>query len=173
MIKNRFVFGLVFILMLVFISNGYVDAFQHQVAVNKLFFSEGQGYWWNVQFDLVRDQGFYLEGLTVGDFYQQKGAGIELLIFDKPKLEVRSLVGLEQYRFNETKNSFFRAGLKTKMFIYNARVSLGGDVMVDDLVGIFPRYYVEVGIINDILTLGVGNLLGNKDGQAFWVGIHL
>ncbi|MCK4257396.1 MAG: hypothetical protein KAX49_00365 [Halanaerobiales bacterium] len=164
---------LIFALILLFISCGDADALSYQLSINKIFFSEDEGYSWNARLDLVPNQGFYLDGLQIGDFYDQWGAGIEFLLFDHPKFATWGFVGVEKYKLNRTHNSFFKTGMHIEFPVSSARFALKGELVIDDMIGIFPRYQIETWLPKYFINLGVGNLFGNEDGYAFWVGIRL
>ncbi|AZR73912.1 hypothetical protein BBF96_11230 [Anoxybacter fermentans] len=142
---------------------------------NKIFLKNENGYLWRIEILPVDTQGFYLEIFKISDYYQQVGVGFDFRLSGHSYGEIWSLVGLEEYRLLKTNNSFFRNGLRAQIPVSFGKIILGADVMIDDLVGSFLRYQLEVSFLKKWIRgkVGIGNLLGNKDGMALWIGFEL
>ncbi len=153
------------------------DSVDLLLSGSQVFFANAEqtGQWWKARLALLESQGMYLEYLKIEDYYAQVGAGFEIILLNYPIGQLWGVAGGEEYLIHETKNEFFRTGLRLELPLAFGELEMTTDVFFDDLTGIFPRYYTELKLSKWWLkgNLGVGNLLGSNDGYAFWVGFEI
>lgn len=145
------------------------------LSMRRIYLSDDQGVWGSIQYQHFSGQSLYGEFFQIGDFYQQGGAGFGITIYKNQQVHVSSTFGIDKYRIFDFVNSFYRTGLCLDWELGKGSLTLDGDLVLDDQVGNFLRYQLNYSLpVQAVkLDLGVGNLLGSKDGLAFWIGIGL
>lgn len=173
--KSIVFFRLLLSLYLLLTLSNPVVASELEISANQLFFLPQSGQWWKIRANDYYSQGVYLEYLQIEGFYQQIGAGIEINLLHRPSVELWGLVGGEGYQLVSQSNNLLRTGLRLELPLPFLELHWCFDLMVDDQLGNFPRYYLEIKSSTDGLqgNGGFGNLLGSRDGYAFWVGFEI
>lgn len=116
-----------------------------------------------------------MEYLQIERYYQQFGAGLEINLLHHPSVKLWGLLGGEGYQLSTRNNNFFRTGLRLEFAAFFPETHVNVDLLVDDQLGLIPRYYLEMKSSEGWVqgNLGLGNLLGTADGLAFWFGIEI
>lgn len=173
--KTRKIIYLAVMMIMVTCFNTRAEGFYLQAGLSKVFLLQDQGYLGKLRFDPDQERGVYLDWLQIGNYYRQYGVGLELLWRNDRFGETWLLMGYERYDLHSNRNGFSRIGARTEFPLKWGELVLQADWMIDDLIGPFLRYQCELRFPGSRLQtqIGIGNLLGSRDGYAVWFGVAL
>lgn len=142
-------------------------------SINRVFFLGDGGYYGNLHVNSGQFPGLFVDGLQVGDYFQQVGYGLELALPKRAGRQFTIELGQDQYRLLQARNFLWRLGVRGEFTLACANLSLGVNLMLDDLTGKYLTYQAEFHFPKSKLkgNIGIGNLLGSDDGYAIWTGL--
>lgn len=173
--KIRWILVLLIALIVSISTPGETKSPGWDLSLKRIYLSEDQGVWGSIQYQHFSGQSLYGEFFQIGDFYHQRGFGFGITVYKNSQVHISNTFGIDRYHIFDYENTFYRTGLCLDWKLGKGSLTLEGDLALDDLVGNFVRYQLNYSLPVKVgkIDLGMGNLLGSKDGLALWVGIGL